>query len=183
MTELLAGPRAPGRPSQAWFAALQDTGQSLEPRSQVYPRRGLGLPWKGPPSKADHQGRWAQMPLARLSSTEMGRPLLSIQAAGRSEPRNSAWVLGHPPHLTMQYEEGLGVKPVGVQSIQLFPHLLQLRLAALWRGEPGAHEQEVWVLQGKAREPFIPPSLKVISLKQENKTTTPSSSLGVAGYH
>lgn len=43
----------------------------------------------------------------------------------------------------MQYEEGLGVKPVGVQSIQLLPDLLQLGLAALWRGEPGAHEQDI----------------------------------------
>lgn len=98
------------------------------------------------PSKPDRQGRRAQTPAARLSSTEMGRPLLRIQPG--------SW----DPYLTMQYEEGLGVKPVGVQSIQLLPHLLQLGLAALWRGKPGAREQEAWVLQGKAREPFTPPS-------------------------
>jgi hypothetical protein len=35
----------------------------------------------------------------------------------------------------MQYEESLGIKPVGVQSVQLLPHFLQLGLAALWKGE------------------------------------------------
>lgn len=72
----------------------------------------------------------------------------------------------------MQYEEGLGVKPVGVQSIQLLPNLLQLGLAALWKGEPGAHEQEVWV-------PPIPQmsfsSSKKAPQKNLPKTTTPSS--------
>lgn len=80
----------------------------------------------------------------------------------------------------MQYEEGLGVKPVGVQSIQLLPHLLQLGLAALWRGEPGAHEQEVWVLWDKAREPFNP--VPQLSCPSSKKTSTPSIPLGVAGY-
>lgn len=80
----------------------------------------------------------------------------------------------------MQYEEGLGVKPVGVQSIQLLPHLLQLSLAALWRGEPGAHEQEGWVLWEKAREPFIP--ISQMSCPSSMKTTTPSIPWGVAGY-
>lgn len=78
------------------------------------------------------------------------------------------WVLGLPPHLTMQYEEGLGVKPVGVQSIQFLPHLLQLGLAALWKGEPGAHEQEGWVPQDEAREPFTPIPRTAYPLKQEN---------------
>lgn len=68
----------------------------------------------------------------------------------------------------MQYEEGLGVKPVGVQSIQFLPHLLQLGLAALWKGEPGVHEQEGWVPQDEARENPLPPSLEWLTPKQKN---------------
>ena len=74
----------------------------------------------------------------------------------------------------MQYEEGLGVKPVGVQSIQFLPYLLQLGLAALWKGEPGAHEQEGWVPQDEARENPLPPSLECLT-PQTKKLQLPAA--------